>query len=54
MIVPDVFRKPMTGDLRGDFVVFLVRMRFNRPWTWRGTIENEVAAGHALAGSVLR
>ena len=54
MIVPDVFRKPMTGDLRGDFVVFLIGMRFNRPWMRRGTIENEVADGHAPAGSVLR
>lgn len=28
----EIFTKPMTGDLGGDFVVFLIGMRFNRPW----------------------
>ena len=28
----DIFEKRMTGELRGDFVLFLIWMRFNRLW----------------------
>ena len=27
-----VFNGRMTADIEGDFVVFLIGMRFNRPW----------------------
>src|SRR3954447_4218661 len=32
-----VFAGRHTADLEGDFVVFLIGMRFNRPWKVRGT-----------------
>lgn len=28
----DIFEKRMTGELRGDFVLFLIGLRFNRLW----------------------
>ena len=28
----DIFSKRMTADIDGDFVVFLIGMRLNRPW----------------------
>ena len=28
----DIFPKRMTADIDGDFVVFLIGMRLNRPW----------------------
>jgi len=30
--VADIFEKRMTGELRGDFVLFLIGLRFNRLW----------------------
>ena len=28
----DLFKKRMSGEISGDFAVFLIGMRFNRPW----------------------
>jgi len=30
--VAEIFEKRMTGELRGDFVLFLIGLRFNRLW----------------------
>lgn len=32
MTMPDLFTRRMTGEIRGDFAVFLIGMRFNRLW----------------------
>ncbi len=48
----DVFAKRMTGELQGDFVVFLIGMRFNRPWKvhkWLPVIRSMVRMLQELA-----
>ena len=48
----EVFAKRMTGELQGDFVVFLIGMRFNRPWKihkWLPVIRSMVTMLEELA-----
>ena len=48
----EVFAKRMTGELQGDFVVFLIGMRFNRPWKihkWLPVIRSMVRMLEELA-----
>jgi hypothetical protein len=30
--MPDIVPKRVTADIEGDFVIFLIGMRINKPW----------------------